>query len=66
MRIANPELNEKIELAYPSSITPFGAQRTLRVGRGRVGGLQIPSRTPVGEPRASAPTRRATPLGEAA
>jgi hypothetical protein len=44
----NIELNENMESAYPLSIPPSGAQRTLHVGRFRVGSFQIPSHTPVG------------------
>ena len=38
----------------------------LRVGHRRFGDLQIPSHTPGGEPRATAPTRRPASFGEAA
>jgi hypothetical protein len=49
--IANIELNENMELACPPSSIPSGAQRTPRVGRRRVGSLQISSHTPSGESR---------------
>ena len=64
--IVNVELNENMEFACPPSIRPSGAQRTSGVGHRRFGGLQIPGHTPGGEPRATAPTRRPTSLGEAA
>ena len=37
--IVNIELNENMEFARPSSISPPGAQHALRVGRRRFGGL---------------------------
>jgi len=55
--IVNIELNEKMEFACPPTIPSSGAQRASRVGRRRVGGLQIPSHTSPGEPRASTPAR---------
>src|SRR5216683_1104801 len=61
--VVNVEPNENMEFACPPSIPPFGGQRTSCVGRRRVGGLQIPSRAPFGEPRATAPTRRPASLG---
>ncbi len=64
--VVNVEPNENMEFACPPSIPPFGGQRTSCVGRRRVGGLQIPSHAPFGEPRATAPTRRPASLGEAA
>jgi hypothetical protein len=64
--IGNLDLNENMEFASPPSSVPSGTQRTLRIGCCRVCGLQISSHTPPREPRASAPTRRATSLGEAA
>ena len=64
--IVNIELNENIELARPSSILPSGAQRASRVGRQRVGSLQISSCPSAGEPRAPAPARSPASLGEAA
>jgi hypothetical protein len=64
--IGNIELNEKMELACPTSSLPSGAQRSSRVGRRRFGGLQISSHTPSGESRTSAPARRPAPLGETA
>ena len=57
--IVNVELHENMEFACPPSIPPSGAQRASRVGRRRVDGLQIPSRTPFGESRATAPIRTA-------
>ena len=64
--IVNVEVNENIEFASPPSISPSGAQRASRVGRRHFGGPQIPSHTPVGEPRAPAPAWRAASLREAA
>ncbi len=64
--IVNIELNENMEFACPPSTLLSGAQRTLHVGRRRVGSLQISSHTPVGEPRASPPARCPASLGEAA
>ena len=64
--VVNVEPNENMEFAYPPSIPPFGGQGISCVGRRRVGGLQIPSHAPFGEPRATAPTRRSASLGEAA
>src|SRR5260370_19466678 len=61
--VVNVEPNENMEFACPPSIPPFGGQRTSCVGRRRVGGLQIPSQAPFGEPRATAPTRRPASLG---
>jgi hypothetical protein len=37
--IVNFELNENMEFASPSSISPPGAQHASRVGRRRFGGL---------------------------
>jgi hypothetical protein len=64
--IVNMELRENMELACPPTIRPPGAQRTSRIGRSRVVGRQVESCTPVGERRASAPTRRPATFGEAA
>jgi len=66
VRIVNVELHENMEFAYTPSIPPPGAQRTWPVGRSRIGGYQIPSGSPSGEPGAAAPTRRPASLSEAA
>jgi hypothetical protein len=62
--IANRELHENMEIVCPRSILVSGVQRTSCVGRHRIGSLQILSRTPFGEPRAMAPTRRPAAFGE--
>src|SRR4030095_10763436 len=64
--IANLEPHENMGLACLPSSPPFGGQRVSRVGRYRVGNLQIPSRTPSGELGAPASTRRPAAVGEAA
>lgn len=64
--IVDPELHENMGVACPLSIPTSGAQRTLCSGRRRVGGFQVPSRAPFGEPRPPSPTRRPASLGEAA
>ena len=61
--IVNPELHENAELAWPPPIPPSGGRRISRVGRCRAGVLQLPSRTPFGEPRATAPTGRSGSFG---
>jgi hypothetical protein len=66
VHIANLELHENMELARTPSIPQFGAQRTPRVGCRRSGNLQIPSRTPFGEPGTPTPTRRPAALCEPA
>lgn len=55
--IVNVELNENMEFAYAPSNPLSGAERTPHVGRRGDGGCQIPSYTPLGEPRAEARTR---------
>ena len=63
--IENSELNENMEFAHPPSSLPSGAERTSLGDRRHGDHLQISDRPSGGEPRSSAPTRRAPSLGEA-
>ena len=60
------KLHENMGLTRTTSNPPFSAQRTSRVGRGPFGNLQVPSRTPFGEPGAPTPTWRPAALCKAA
>lgn len=64
--IAHLELHENMGFACYSSNPPFGGQRVSGVGRCPFGNLQIPGRTPSGEPGTPAPAQRPAALCEAA
>ena len=66
MPIANPELNENMELALHSLSPQSGSQYAACAGRHSVPGIQIPSRPLFREPCAPAATRRPATLSKAA